>query len=176
MLLGMAPVLLMDSVGFFGWAAMFVSFIGASGDETAAVLVSTSSFEASLPTPVPLLALSPAELSVLDAMLAALGCDRSLAGPLLMVGSVESDGSGMAGGFFRMLPSTVVDGLVPETGRPDSKPYRARDTTFYSNYPHCLFYELMWKRKVFERGRWIDGPTVQPHRLGMAFLPRNSGA
>ena len=56
-------------------------------------------------------------------MLAALGCDRSLAGGalLLIVGSVESDsGSGMAtGGFFKILPpSTVlVGGFVPEKGR-----------------------------------------------------------
>ena len=75
-------------------------------------VASASSFGASLlPLPPPL-ALSPAELSVLDAMLAALGWDKSLAGPLLGVDSAVSAGSGMTGGFFKILPSTG-GGFVP---------------------------------------------------------------
>jgi hypothetical protein len=123
MLLGMAPVLLIDSVGFFGWE-MVVSFDNASGDNSGATVAaapapdssegaaSVSSFVASLlllPTP---LALSPAELSVLEVILVALGWDKSLAAPLLTAGSVESVGSGATKGFFRMLPSTI-GGLVP---------------------------------------------------------------
>jgi hypothetical protein len=102
----------MDSVGFFGWT--FVSFDEASGDKAVAVAefvegdVSASSLDASLPLPPP----SPAELSVLEAMLAALGWDKSLAGPLLMVDSDVSAGSGITGGFFRILPSTG-GGFVP---------------------------------------------------------------
>ena len=61
---------------------------------------------------------------MLEAILAALGCDSSLdgplpvlplpvaKGPLLMVGSGESVGSGATKGFFSMLPSTI-GGFVP---------------------------------------------------------------
>ena len=110
-------MLLIDKVDFLGSAAAADVALVFSFCVLLLVTTSTSpppqetSLDTGLATLAPV-ALSPAELSVLDAILAALGCDNRLLLALLPLDEASTTSaaaaalvSGMAWGFLRMLPS-----------------------------------------------------------------------